>query len=200
MPKIQPEMESRIIQEVMRQAVKDSTVNVSTKKVAKALHISEPVIFAHFKTKEALVRETFFKAWEAFNKPLIPMPPETLTTKDIHYDFFKTVYVEELKNKKEIPFIIYYLGSGYYCKEDVMKAQESRRDDIKAILLRVYGERKGEDLDVLITIFLENFVRAFYDLLTGEIPDTERNRRLIFSEVTLGINGFMEKSGELREN
>jgi len=191
------DLDTKIIEETMREAVRENTVNISTKEVARRLSISEPAIFAHFKTKKDLIRAAFFKAWDTFNKPLIPVPPEQLTTSDIHYEFFAPMYDAQLKNKKEITFIVYYLGSTYYSQKDVFTAQKKRRDELKGILLRVYGPRPEEDLDVLITLFIEDFVRGFYDLIKGEIEDTEKNRRLIFSEVTLGINGFMLKSAEL---
>jgi AcrR family transcriptional regulator len=58
-------IEKKILGEVMKEAFKNGIAAVSTKEVAHKLHISEPVIFAHFETKQNLMVKTFEEAWNA---------------------------------------------------------------------------------------------------------------------------------------
>ena len=60
--KLVPNINEKIMIEVMKMTMKVGTGLVSTKEIAKKLEISEPVIFTHFKTKADLMNATFVKA------------------------------------------------------------------------------------------------------------------------------------------
>lgn len=59
-----PDIDERIFDQVMLSATKHGLGSVSTKEIAASLGISEPVIFAHFKSKHGLIEATFKAAAE----------------------------------------------------------------------------------------------------------------------------------------
>ena len=60
--KILHNVDGKIMDEVIRETFKYGIAMISTKDVARRLHISEPVIFSHFKTKQNLIDQTFVAA------------------------------------------------------------------------------------------------------------------------------------------
>jgi AcrR family transcriptional regulator len=69
--KLVPNINEKIMIEVMKMTMKVGTGLVSTKEIAKKLEISEPVIFTHFKTKADLMNATFLLACEPLKKDRI---------------------------------------------------------------------------------------------------------------------------------
>lgn len=153
--KLVPNINEKIMIEVMKMTMKVGTGLVSTKEIAKKLEISEPVIFTHFKTKADLMNATFLLACEPLKKDRIA-EVALLKGKEVTFEDYKPALLWALSLKKETVYIHHYLASSYYDAATVQKALAPFYDQMRKVLL-TYGptriQNEAETNFLLFTYF-----------------------------------------------
>jgi AcrR family transcriptional regulator len=182
-------VEKKILDEVMRSTWKKGTGNVSTKEIAKKVGISEPSVFAHFKTKQILLNSAFAQAWEFMNDDPTYQKASFIPDENTYALYRDLIDSHIHKHKKEIVFISHYLASTYYDHDFVQKVEKPYRDGLKAIFNQMYGRLNEADFDVFVVGFIELCVRSLTHLVLGDFEDNEHNRELLFNQVIYGVHG-----------
>jgi AcrR family transcriptional regulator len=190
--KLGSDIDERIMDEVMKSAMRQGLCFVSTKRIAAKLKISEPVIFAHFKTKQGLLDASFKRAWMNFLGNEGFAIEEATPLADL-YDSFSKLVRTKLRRKKEIVFINYYFASTYYDNEVVLEATKDYRMSLIQILRRYWGGKvSDEDYQIATRMFVDSVVVSLAHLVKGDFPDTDHIRRLLFNRCVYGLHDALE--------
>lgn len=130
-------IEKKILSEVMKETYKNGIAAVSTKEVARKLHISEPVIFAHFETKQNLMTKAFEEAWCAF--PHTVAFPSTVKKEDDQVAFmrYKEKVNSALQNPIQLIYIADFINSRYYSYSEVLRVKTIIERRFAPALLRL---------------------------------------------------------------
>jgi Transcriptional regulator len=188
-------IEKKILGEVMKEAFKNGIAAVSTKEVARKLHISEPVIFAHFETKQNLMVKAFEEAWNAL--PHTVAFPETVNSDDDQAAFLK--YKEKveiaLANPVKLIYIADFFNSRYYSYSEVLRVEGQYRSDISNCFARINPKIPKRDLDLLAERFIESSITSLSRIVLGHHPHDDETLLLYWSARIYGFVGALTMSG-----
>lgn len=185
--KLVANIDDKIMIEVMKMTMKVGTGLVSTKEMAKKLHISEPVIFAHFKTKTDLMDATFVKACTPLLKDqIVKVCLEKGNTAT--YEDYKPALLWALSFKKETVFIHHYLASSYYNDKIVHKALGPFFEQAaKALQALIPGHSlKPGQCDFLCIAYFHTRINILNLFVQGRFPITDEYLRLMDSYLAGG--------------
>lgn len=164
-------IDEKILDEVIAESYTYGIGWVSTKEIASALGISEPVIFSHFHTKKNLILSAYPRAWEPINHCLeivSDTPWDVIKSAQV-YGALKNGIDELYSHPKELSFIAQYEGlRPVYGSEVVYESQAYMRDKLKAILSLAFHEEPRDFQDPL-DLFLETLISDYYFL--DKAPD-----------------------------
>ena len=105
-------LDQKILQEVMNQTYEKGIQNVSTKRIATKLKISEPTIFAHFQTKKNLMLSAFAEAWSVI--PHLLVLPTVSEEKEDSYQQYREKVMFAYENLKATHYVASYVRSAYF--------------------------------------------------------------------------------------
>jgi AcrR family transcriptional regulator len=184
--KLSPDIDDKILDEVMTLADERGLDAVSTKEISFNLSISEPVIFSHFKSKYGLIEATYRKAAEPF-LGLCHFETGEEETAD-RYPVFNFRVQQALERKKELSFLKQYNASPVYFELPlVKKVWAPFVKDLKA-LNPEYFESGGLrlDTDELGFLWLEDTLSLLYCI--SIFPESFPKRVLVIMS-SLGLRG-----------
>jgi hypothetical protein len=185
-------LENLIIDEVMKEAMEKGPGNVSTKRVAETIKVSEPAIFAHFPTKATLMNATFVKAWNtmfiepSFSYEEYNCMPEENFRKKIDEDLKR-----QLKQKKEVAFITNYVHSEYLDFRLYKITIAPLQAILKKFMHVAYPTVEDKDLDLITGIYIDFKIRCLYFLMFGIVADTEENRKILTLQLASSVKGAL---------
>jgi AcrR family transcriptional regulator len=159
-------IDEKILDEVIAESYTYGIGWVSTKEIASALGISEPVIFSHFHTKKNLILSAYPRAWEPINHCLeivSDTPWDVIKSAQV-YNALKNGIDELYSHPKELSFIAQYEGlRPVYGSEVVYEAQAYMRDKLKAILSLAFHVEPKDFQDPL-DLFIETLISDYFFL------------------------------------
>jgi len=182
-------LEDKILSAVLRMNASEGIAKISTKNLAQKLAISEPVIFAHFVTKQGLLDASFEYAWKliysSFGQPL------SLLTKDPAEGF--KIYQEKtdflLKNRKMPLLYVYdYLNSSFCHQEFADLAMKDTRDAIMSYFRSQAPHFTEYDLDLIAKQNIHLSLIYLVEILRKRLIRSERSDAIYF---TLRHNGYI---------
>ena len=165
--------------------------NVTTKKVANEMNISEGTILYHYKNKKTLLRECLYYVDNKIDKSLKKVP-------FFGFDFYKGVkeiwfnYFNYLvSHGNYTKFYCSFRQSSYY-DEETMKGQNKSFNFFTTLLSKVlkYTGIKDEIIWIYIIETTLNFAIRVAD---DKIENNEENAEKIFSMIFYGISGIIKK-------
>ena len=180
--KLVADIDDKIMIEAMKMTMKAGTGLVSTKEMAKKLHISEPVIFAHFKTKTDLMDATFVKACAPLLKDqIVKVCLEKGSSAT--YEDYKPALLWALSFKKETVFIHHYLASSC-CKDKIVHEALGPffEQTGKALKALIPGRPLNpEQRDFLCIAYFHARIDILNIFIRGRFPITDEYLRLMDS-------------------
>jgi hypothetical protein len=191
-----------IMDEVMKMTMKVGTGLVSTKEIAKRLGFSEPVIFAHFKTKRDLMDKTFEYCWKPFvNDNFFDVGPGLPSDRD--FEFYKPYILKSLSYKKQLVYAQHYLASNY-CNEGVVeRTWAPTRKYFISVFKGFEPAIPDEDCDFIARVCVSFRVNISCLFILKEFEPTDRNLKSAFTIIDEGlvqcIGGYRpEKLAQIR--
>jgi len=188
-------IEKKILGEVIKEAFKNGIAAVSTKEVAHKLHISEPVIFAHFETKQNLMVKTFEEAWNAL--PHTVAFPASVKPEDDQAAFqkYKEKVAIALANPVKLIYIADFFSSRYYSYSEVLRVEGQYRNDISACFAHINPKIPKRDLDLLAERFIESSITSLSHVVLGHHPHDDETLLLYWSARIYGFVGALTMTG-----
>jgi hypothetical protein len=183
-------VEKKIMNVLIDESFSNGIDSVSTKSMAAHLHISEPVIFSRYHTKQNLMDAGCFEAIAKI--PYYGVLPTAEI--DIDNQALTDKKIEEVKDlvshKKEIAYYLAYIHSSY-CNEDV------RKEALRNILVGVIGTLKTyhtdyseEVLEVLALNYIDHFATSCAYINKGPSAEDEYIR-LFLNGVIVGERSIL---------
>lgn len=188
-------IEKKILSEVMKETYKNGIAAVSTKEVARKLHISEPVIFAHFETKQNLMTKAFEEAWCAF--PHTVAFPSTVKKEDDQVAFmrYKEKVNSALQNPIQLIYIADFINSRYYSYSEVLRVENDYRKAVCACFASINPNVPPKDLDLLAERFIESSITSLSHVILGHHPHDDETLLLYWSARIYGFVGALTMAG-----
>ena len=190
-------IDNKILQEVMLQSYKNGIASVSTKEVARKLHISEPVIFAHFKTKANLMAKTFAAAWNEF--PHIFCFPHDLS--NIADDMAFTQYKEKVTIACAHPVALIYISdflrSQYYSYNLVVELEGTYRKDIISLFKTLNPKLTDGELSLVAENFIETSITTLVHIVKGHYPRSDETLLFYYVIRIYGFVAILDMKGAL---
>jgi AcrR family transcriptional regulator len=183
-------VEKKIMNALIDASFANGIDSVSTKSMAAHLHISEPVIFSHYHTKQNLMDAGCFEAIAQI--PYYGVLPSAEV--DINSQALSDKKVKEVKDlvshKKEIAYYLAYTHSSY-CNEEVRK--EALRNFLNGIIgtLKTYHTDYSEGvLEVLALNYIDHFATSCAYINKGSSAEDEYIR-LFLNGVIVGERSIL---------
>jgi AcrR family transcriptional regulator len=188
-------IEKKILAEVMKSTFKNGIAAVSTKEVARRVGISEPVIFAHFKTKQNLMVRAFEEAWNAL--PHIAAFPESVKAEDdlIAFNRYKEKVAVALANPVKLIYISDFINSRYYSYTEVLRVEKDYRQEIGAKFAKINPAIPPRDLDLLPERFIESSITSLSHIVLGHHAHDDETLLLYWSARIYGFVGALTMVG-----
>lgn len=188
-------IEKKILSEVMKETYKNGIAAVSTKEVARKLHVSEPVIFAHFETKQNLMTRAFEEAWNAL--PHIVAFPVSVQKEDDEEAFlrYKEKVNSALQNPVQLIYIADFINSRYYSYQEVLRVENDYRKAICSCFSAINPNVPDKDLDLLAERFIESSITSLSHVILGHHPHDDETLLLYWSARIYGFVGALTMAG-----
>jgi AcrR family transcriptional regulator len=184
-------IDAKIMNEVMRETFQRGIGMVSTKGVAKRLHVSEPMIFAHFKTKQNLIDQTFAYSWGRIpQETIFPNPDVNIYDPQV-YASYVSRFNEILNYPKELVYSDAYLHSSFYnadFAEDVMASMFSR---LVPVFQKYQTGRSLEQRRLMVYRYIQSTVSALSQIAHGYIARSDENIRIAIGTILFGTYGLL---------
>lgn len=182
-------LEPKILAGVLRMNAKEGIANISTRKLAKKLGISEPVLFSHFMSKQGLLDAAFEYAWGKIYGDF--GVSRSLLEKDFAQGFaIYRAHTDSLlsKSKDPILFAFDYLTSSFRAKEFSDLVMKDAKDALKGFFLGEDPQLTPYDLDLIVNQNIHLSLIYLVEILRGNILRSERSDAIYY---TLRRNGYL---------
>lgn len=182
-------LEEKILSAVLRMNASEGIAKISTKNLAKKLEISEPVIFAHFATKQGLLDASFEYAWKliysSFGQPVSLLAKDPTEGFKIYQK--KTDFL--LKNQKMALLYVYdYLNSSFCNQQFADLTMEDTRKVIMGYFRSQAPQLTEYDLDLIAKQNIHLSLIYLVEILRKRLIRSERSDAIYF---TLRHNGYL---------
>jgi AcrR family transcriptional regulator len=184
-------VDEKIMDEVIRETFKYGIAMISTKDVARRIHISEPVIFSHFKTKQNLIDQTFSYAWHKMPQEVIFPTSEADIRNPEVYDHYIARFNALLHFPKELVYEDAYYHSSYYHKDFAEKTMSGIIGNLIPVFAGFQTGRSEEQRRLMVTRYLENIISDLAQIARGVVPKTEENFRIAIGTILFGTYGLL---------
>jgi Transcriptional regulator len=182
-------LEQKIFVAVLRMNAKEGFSNISTKSMAKKLHVSEPVFFSHFLTKQGLLNATFDYAWKQI------FPNFGIPTSLMESDFDKGFKIYQTKNDvilakwpNEILFVHDFLNASHGDIAHADQTMKETMDMLKGFFAAADPQLSPYDLDILARHTLKLSLGYLVEIIRGNLVRSQRSDALYY---TLRHNGYL---------
>jgi AcrR family transcriptional regulator len=193
-----PNVDEKILEEVIRETFRYGVAMISTKKVAKHLHISEPVIFAHFKTKQNLIDQTFAYAWNKIPGGDFFPPADNPVTDPSISNRYLDQFREILSYPKELVFCDAYYHSSYFHQDFASGVMKGIVERLVPIFESYQTGRSDEQRHNMVVRYLENMVADLAQIARGIVPNNEENLRVAVGSLLFGTYGLLTQYRALK--
>jgi AcrR family transcriptional regulator len=184
-------IEKKILEEVLRENFKYGITSISTKDLARRLHISEPVIFAHFQTKQHLIDSAFEYAWKKVPvRAIFPSVGENIDDPSVFKTYLSRFH-EILSEPKALVYGENYFHSSYYNADLDKQVEAPLVDKILATVNGYPTSRDEEHQRLLVMRYLANLISVLSQFASGAIPQSDDNFRLAYGMVLFGAYGLV---------
>jgi len=184
-------VDEKIMDEVIREIFKYGIAMISTKDVAHRIHISEPVIFAHFKTKQNLIDQTFAYAWGKIpEEAIFPSPDIDIRDPKI-YEAYVARFNEILEYPKELVYGDAYYHSSYYHKDFAEKSMGGIVESLIPVFALYQTGRSEEQRRLMVVRYLENIISDLAQIARGVVPKSNENLRIAIGSILFGTYGLL---------
>lgn len=181
----------KIMDEVIKETTKYGIACISTKELARRIHISEPVIFAHFGTKQNLMDRTFEYAWKQIpERAIFPKASDQVNDPEV-YNLYIARFQELLKYPKVLIFGDAYYHSYFYNKVFADRVMSGLVNQLVPIFASYQTGRDEETRRMMVTRYLENVTSDMAQIARGVVPDTPENIRIAFGTLLFGSYGLL---------
>lgn len=189
--KILHNVDGKIMDEVIRETFKYGIAMISTKDVARRLHISEPVIFSHFKTKQNLIDQTFVAAWSKMPVRVIFPTPDVDIRNPIIYEAYIARFDEVLSYPKELVYLDSYYHSSYYRKDFADNTTSGMFFRLVPVFALYQTGRSEEQRRFMVGRYIENTIADLAQFARGTVPKTSENFRIAIGTILFGTYGLL---------
>jgi len=184
-------IDGKIQNEIIRETFRHGASSISTIVIAKHLHISEPVIFAHFSTKQNLMDQTFAYAWHRIpEKAIFPTPDIDIRDPKVY-----SIYIERFKQvlsyPKELVFVESYQHSAYYRCDFAREVMKGLIDALIPVFALYQTGRSEEQRSLMVMRYLENIITDLAQIARGVVPATDENIRVAIGTILFGTYGLL---------
>jgi AcrR family transcriptional regulator len=179
----------------MKENFKYGIAGVSTKRIASRLGISEPVIFAHFQTKENLMVSTARAAWDQL--PHKMAFPKVLTAEEDHRAFLEYKEKVEAWLKKPLPvaYLADFSNSRYSEYSLMLEMMKPYTDEIAQTFSAINPKIPEGSIRVLAERFIESSITTIYHMVMGHHPHDDKTLMLYYGSRIYGMVGMLEMTG-----
>jgi AcrR family transcriptional regulator len=175
-----------IMDEVMKMTMKVGTGLVSTKEIAKHLGFSEPVIFAHFRTKQELMDKTFEYCWKPFaGDTFFDVGPGLPDNRE--FDFYKPYILKSLSYKKQLVYAQHYLASSYCNEKVVEKTWAPTRKFFVSVFKKFEPSIPDDECNFIARVCIGFRVNTACLFILKEFEPTDRNIKNAFTIIDEGL-------------
>lgn len=179
-------VDQEIMDEVMKMTMKVGTGLVSTKEIAKKLGFSEPVIYAHFKTKQDLMDATFVYCWKPFAEghffdvgPSLPA--------DRPFEYYKPYILESLSYKKQLVYASHYLASSYCDNKIVERTWAPTKKSFVDVFKAFDPTIPDEECQFIARICIGFRINVANLFIKKEYPPSDMNLKNAFTIIDQGL-------------
>lgn len=186
-------LDERILRKTISYGASDGISNISTKRIAKDLHITEPTIYVHFKTKENLLLSAYSKAVEDI------YDIDSLKKADVEYfknELDKVLLKLLLSAKANSEAIVYAFNYRHSCFfNNNMTEQRNLYTKVLTDVLAAYindPEMNPATEKTLVSISFEIMDLFVYKAAKGEIEPNPVTAKILMALVVGGLSGSKE--------
>jgi AcrR family transcriptional regulator len=184
-------VDTKIMDEVIKENFRYGIASISTKDLARRIHISEPVIFAHFKTKQNLMNRTFEYAWSKVpERAIFPTPDIDINDPKV-YQVYVARFQELLSRPKEVVYGDSYYHSSYYDFSLAYEVEKNLVDRLIAVFKLYHTGRSDEERKIMVMQYLENMVASLSRMARGITQASDENLRIVFGMLLFGSYGLL---------
>jgi AcrR family transcriptional regulator len=184
-------VDEKIMVEVIRETHKYGIAKISTKDLARRVHVSESMLFAHFETKQNLLDKTFCYAISRMPKrPIFPDPDIDVRNPEV-YEAYLSCFREILKCPDEVVFEDAYCHSSYFYQDFVNKVNASLVNQLISTFEKYETMRSPDQRWFMVIRYLENVTSELAQIARGVVPNTEENLRIAIGTTLFGIRGLL---------
>jgi AcrR family transcriptional regulator len=180
-------VEKKIMQEVLREDFKQGISNLSTREIASHLHISEPVIFSHFQTKQNLFDRTFEYAWQFADMSRL-LPP---VSDQAFAGGYLPVYQTMIAEPECLLFVQNYIHSSYFHLQFVSQVEHSGMEESVAYLCEHNGKSEKENRSLCVAV-MSSLLSKLAQMAVGAVSQSEEELRILFHGFFYGLYGKEE--------
>lgn len=188
-------LDKKIIREVWREAYEGGVSNVLTKQIASHLRVSEPVIFAHYKTKTNLLISAFDSAWNAIPHNVVIPSELTKEANDAAFLAYQKKVGAVLADPLPSLYVYHFMASEFYANPETQRILRPYHELICQTFERYNGALTSEELDMLAERFIESSVSSLAHMLLQEHPHDEKALRLYYGARLFGFVGVLGMKG-----
>lgn len=186
-------LDERIIKRTIHYGAVNGIENISTKKIANDLRITEPTIYVHFKTKENLLLSAFQKIIQnIYGMPEV----KTLTADELVESFipgFQGILQRARENSEEVIYAFNYRHSQF--NKDGPNPLSAAYKLMYSATIKAFSqdEEVCEHINAIVFRLTLEVINTFvYKAAKGEIEPTAVNAKLMAALVYGGLNNGRE--------
>jgi AcrR family transcriptional regulator len=187
-------LDERILNQVIRYGAEEPIGDISTKKIASELRISEPTIYVHYKTKDNLLLQAYKKVAADLYDPKYDKAYEGKDDADTFQTNFECLLLRSGEKGEEVLFAFNYRHSKFWKGDPAQKSQTYDATS-RAIEGIVNGGTSGnEAIDhEIVEICIEELDFLATKVARGEVEPTPTNVKLMSSMVLATLSGVKDK-------
>ena len=181
-------LDERILKWTIHYGAIDGISNVSTKRIAKDLRITEPTIYVHFKTKGNLLYEAYKRVVETVYdfKDFSKEDPKQFTN-DLEHELLRLLEKAALK-KEEVVFAFNYRNSPNYKTYNTPGSELYLQHFSEVLVSAIHDPEMTEAIKkTLIPVALEIFNLFTFKVAKGEMDATLLRAKILVALVMGGL-------------
>jgi AcrR family transcriptional regulator len=182
-------LEEKILSAVLRMNANEGIAKISTKDLAKKQGISEPVIFAHFETKQGLLDASFEYAWKliysSFGQPVSLLAKDPAEGFKIYQE--KTDFLLK-QGKMPLLYVYDYLNSSFCHQDFADLVMKDTHDAIENYFRSQAPHLTEYDLDLIAKQNIHLSLIYLVDIFRKKLVRSERSDAIYY---TLRRNGYL---------
>jgi AcrR family transcriptional regulator len=183
-------LDERILKRTVHYGTVDGAGNISTKRIAKDLRVTEPTIYVHFKTKENLLLSAFtYCIQDIYDIEYIKKVSNLENTDHLDSELLRLLQKGK-DNSEEIVYAFNYRHSVYYTPSDT---EETRAYlELFKKIIRSYvndPDMTEKTTTTLVGVCLEIVDLFIYKAAKGEIEPNAVNAKILSALVLGGLAG-----------